>query len=196
MVVSGDGVDTDLTIVATFFSPPHPQCSQFGLFSPIFRTHGCRRGPEEPDVAPCINVASSCGPNEVWSYGPDTQAILETYIRFRTDVLKPYIAELAAYVTKLGVPTVRPLWWEFPNDPNSWGVDDQYLLGPDFLVAPVTVQNATQRAVIFPAGAMWTSVWNASDVVEGGVTKVVRAPLSVIPAYRRGSSTVSASTRT
>ena len=165
--------------------PTLPPRSQFGVFSPVFRTHGCRQGASEPDVAPCINVAHSCGPNEVWSYGNETQAMLETYIRFRTDVLKPYIAALAANVTRDGVPTVRPLWWEFPADPASWTVNDQFLLGPDYLVAPVTQQGATNRTVVFPAGATWVSVWNASERVVGGVTQVVAAPLATVPAYVR-----------
>jgi alpha-D-xyloside xylohydrolase len=160
-------------------------CSQFGLFSPVFRTHGCRSGPSEPDVPPCVGVSGSCGFNEVWSYGPQTQAVLETYVRFRADVLRPYISALAVNVTRDGVPTARPLWWEFPGDPAAWGVDDQYMLGPDYLVAPVTTQNTTSRSVVFPAGATWTSVWNASDVVVGGSTKVVDAPLTIIPAYLR-----------
>jgi alpha-D-xyloside xylohydrolase len=80
---------------------------------------------------------------------------------------------------------MRPLWYEFVGDPACYGVDDQYLLGPALLVAPVVVQGATNRTVVFPAGASWTSVWNASDVVAGGVTVVVDAPLAVIPAYWR-----------
>ncbi len=109
-------------------------------------------------------------------------------MHFRADILKPYIAALAVNVTQSGVPTVRPLWWEFPNDPAAWGVDNQFLLGPDYLVAPVTVQNATERSVVFPAGATWTSVWDATDKVVGGVTKMVSAPLAIIPAYYRGKS--------
>jgi alpha-D-xyloside xylohydrolase len=46
----------------------------------------------------------------VWSYGPETQVILEKYIRLRA-TMKPYIAELAVNVTKSGVPTMRPLWY-------------------------------------------------------------------------------------
>jgi alpha-D-xyloside xylohydrolase len=158
---------------------------QFGLFCPVFRTHGCRMGPAEPDVPPCVGVASSCGPNELWSYGNATQAILETYVRFRSDVLLPYMRALDANVTAAGVPTMRPLWYEFPGDPACFDVDDEYLLGPGILVAPVTSQGATERSVVFPAGATWVSVWNATDVVEGGQTLVVQAPLSVIPAYFR-----------
>jgi alpha-D-xyloside xylohydrolase len=158
---------------------------QFGLFCPVFRTHGCRQGPAEPDVPPCVDVNSSCGPNELWSYGNATQAVLETYVRFRTDVLLPYLRELDANVSAAGVPTMRPLWYEFPADPASYGVDDQYLLGPGILVAPVTSQGATERSVVFPAGAAWSSVWNTSDVIQGGQTLVVQAPMTVIPAYYR-----------
>ena len=50
----------------------------------------------------------------------------------------------------------------------------------------MTAQGATSRRVVFPAGASWTSVWDARDVVAGGQTLVVPAPLEVIPAYWRG----------
>jgi alpha-D-xyloside xylohydrolase len=80
---------------------------------------------------------------------------------------------------------MRPLWYEFPQDPAAYDVDDQYFLGPLYLVAPVTVQNATNRSVIFPAGAQWQSVWDLSVVENGGQTKVVQAPLNIIPVYKR-----------
>ena len=86
---------------------------------------------EEPDVTPCVSNAKgklqgSCAANEVWSYGKETQVMLEKYIRVR-EQLKPYIAELAANVTARGVPTMRPLWYEFPTDAKCIGVNDQYL---------------------------------------------------------------------
>ena len=96
----------------------------------------------------------------------------------------PYIAALARNVSAEGVPTMRPLWYEFPQDPAAYDVNDQYLLGPDYLVAPVTAQGATNRSVVFPAGARWVSVWDEA-VVEGPGTRVVQAPLEVIPVYRR-----------
>ena len=120
---------------------------QFGAFSPVFRTHGCRKAPDpDPNVAPCLPRQRSCGPNEIWSYGVDTQVTLETYVRLRA-AMKPYFQALARNVTATGVPTVRPLWWEFPADAACIGVNDQYLLGPDYLVAPVTTQGTTSRSV-------------------------------------------------
>lgn len=157
---------------------------QFGLFCPVFRTHGCRDGPSEPDSAACQNVHGSCGFNEVWSYGNETQKILEKYVIFRATELKPYIAELAKNVTSSGVPTMRPLAFEFPLDPGCRGIDDQYMLGPMLLVAPVTVQRATARSVYFPAGASWEHLFT-KQVMQGGQRVTVDAPLDIIPVYRR-----------
>ena len=70
---------------------------------------------------------------------------------------------------------MRPLWWEFPADTGSYDVDDQYLLGPELLVAPVTTQNATTPRY-FPAGAKWQSFWDHRFVVDGG-KRVVDAPV-------------------
>ena len=58
----------------------------------------------------------SCGPNEIWSYGETVEVLLTSIVRFRNDVLAPYILELGRNVSHDGVPTVRPLWWEFPSD--------------------------------------------------------------------------------
>ena len=79
---------------------------------------------------------------------------------------------------------MRPLWWHFPD---AGDVDDQYLFGPDLLVAPVVARHATSRAVVFPGGqdVEWISLWDAQDVVKGGVTKVVEAPIDSIPVYKR-----------
>lgn len=161
---------------------------QFGLFCPVFRTHGCRAGPSpEPAAAGdvCLHGQRSCGGNEVWSYGEETQALLSHYVKVRA-TMKPYLAALAANVTSHGVPTMRPLWYEFPTDAGSYGIDDQYLLGPDLLVAPISVRGATSRQVYFPAGASWRSFWSADAApVPGGSTRMVAAPLDTIPVYQR-----------
>lgn len=157
---------------------------QFGAFCPIFRTHGCRAGTAEPDTDQCRPAQDSCGPNEVWSYGETAQKMLEKYIRVRAS-LKPYIQELARNVSARGVPTMRPLWWEFPEDDQCVGRDDQYLLGPELLVAPVTKQGATSRFVYFPAGANWENFFDATDIVAGGTSLEISAPLDTIPVFRR-----------
>lgn len=157
---------------------------QFGCFSPVFRTHGCRSGQDPEPDEPCKPAHRSCGPNEVWSYGADTQSVLEKYVRLRA-AMKPYIAELAKNVSAHGAPTARPLWWEFPGDDKAIGIDDQYLLGPDILVAPVTKLGVTSRKVYFPAGAHWQNFFDSADVVAGGSYETVQAPLNIIPVYKR-----------
>jgi len=158
---------------------------QFGCFSPVFRTHGCRAGPSEPNTAQCSPAQGSCGFNEIWSYGAETQVVLEKYVRFRSS-MKGYLKELDRNVTAHGVPTMRPLAFEFPNDPKARGIDDQYMLGPSYLVAPVTAQNATTRTMYFPAGANWASVFHPSSApIEGGQILTVPAPLDDIPVYVR-----------
>ena len=93
----------------------------------MFRTHGCRNGPSEPNTDQCHPAQNSCGFNEIWSYGNDTQPMLEKFVRLRSSVLKPYIRELDANVTARGVPTMRPLAYEFPSDPGCRHIDDQYV---------------------------------------------------------------------
>ena len=50
-------------------------------------------------------------------------------------------------MTARGVPTVRPLWWEFPDDARTVGINNQYLFGTRLLVAPVTTQNQVVKPI-------------------------------------------------
>ena len=82
---------------------------------------------------------------------------------------------------------MRPLAYEFPDDAGAAEVNDQYMLGPELLVAPVTVQNATSRMVYFPCAGgatRWASYWDAAQVEPCGPSpRRVAAPLDVIPVY-------------
>jgi alpha-D-xyloside xylohydrolase len=109
--------------------------------------------------------------------------MLEKYVRVRS-AMKSYIQELDKNVSSQGVPTMRPLAYEFPADQGCRGINDQYLLGPTYLVAPVTTQNSTSRSVYFPAGASWQHYFTG-EVVKGGQRITVEAPLDEIPVYRR-----------
>ena len=158
-----------------------------------FRTHGCRGGvteviPNSPsDPALCTEgqgPGGSCGPNEVWSYGDDVQPVLEKYIRLRNDVLAPYVQELARNVSKRGVVTMRSLSYEFPRDAEAVGIDDQFLLGPDYLVAPVVDQGHVHRYMYFPAGVDWVNYWTG-ERVQGGIWRNESAPIDVLPLFRR-----------
>jgi alpha-D-xyloside xylohydrolase len=79
---------------------------------------------------------------------------------------------------------MRPLLLAFPDDPEAWTVEDQYLFGPDILVAPVTEFGARQRRVYLPAGAEWTHTDTGSRHPGGGYI-TVDAPLASIPLFTR-----------
>ena len=81
------------------------------------------------------------GPNEIWSFGGDVYAILKDYVMLR-ERLRPYLHAQARWACKTGVPIMRPLLVEFPQDDTCWGVDDQFMFGPDLLVAPVVERGA------------------------------------------------------
>jgi len=153
---------------------------QYGTFCPLFRLHGWRNSsladPESSDP-------TQGGPNEVWSYGEKVYGILREYL-FLRERMRPYIMEQMAGAAEKGCPPMRPLFFDFPDDVSAAAVDDQFLFGPDLLVAPVLVSGATRRTVYLPAGASWTDAWTG-EAHAGGQTIDSPAPLDCIPLFVR-----------
>ena len=150
---------------------------QFGLFCPLFRLHGSR----EPGVRAGADRTGAA--NEVWSFGDEAYQIISGQLRLR-EKLRPYLMAQMAHASATGVPPMRPLFFDFPDDPPSWDVEDQFLLGPDVLVAPVTAEGARERGVYLPAGTGWTNAWT-SERVDGGTWRQCPAPLAQIPVFLR-----------
>jgi alpha-D-xyloside xylohydrolase len=98
--------------------------------------------------------------------------------------LRPYILEQMELAARKGTPPMRPLFFDFPDDPGAAVVDDQFLFGPDLLVAPVLFRGARKRNVYLPAGANWTDAWTGRQL-KGGQTIEAAAPLERIPLYLR-----------
>ncbi len=145
---------------------------QFGAFCPIFRTHGTRFEPNE---------------NELWSYGPEAEAILTRFDRLRYRLM-PYIYSLAWRATSAGDTLMRPLVMDFRTDVRAQDVGDQFLLGPALLVSPVTEPAATSRHLYLPM-ADWYDFWTGASV-KGG--RAIDAPVSLerIPIHVRAGSIV------
>jgi alpha-D-xyloside xylohydrolase len=80
---------------------------------------------------------------------------------------------------------MRPMFFDFPKDEKSYQVEDQFLFGPDLLVAPVLYEGARARQVYLPAGTIWKDAWTG-EVFQGGQTIVAEAPLERLPLYLRG----------
>jgi alpha-D-xyloside xylohydrolase len=123
------------------------------------------------------------GPNEIWSFGEDAYAVFRDYI-FLREGLRPYLHAQARGTSKTGLPIMRPLFLEFPGDMSTWEVDDQFMFGPDLLVAPVLEQGGRERSVYLPAGARWTNAWT-NEPAPSGTTIIVAAPLEQIPLFLR-----------
>jgi alpha-glucosidase (family GH31 glycosyl hydrolase) len=101
----------------------------------------------------------------------------------------PYIYSLAYQTWLTGAPFMRALPLDFPLDAKVADLRDEYMLGPAFLVAPVTEQGATSRQVYLPTGADWYNYWT-SERAKGGQTITVTAPIDTIPLFVRAGSII------
>lgn len=152
---------------------------QYGAFCPVMRLHGQR--------PPYTKVAGSPmhtgAPNEVWSYGKEAYGIMSRYLRIR-EKLKPYILENMKKASADGTPMMRPLFYDFPDDKQCWEVEDQYMFGPDLLIAPVLEKDAKSRIVYLPFGAEWTDALTGSKY-KGGQTINYKVSIENIPVFTR-----------
>ena len=148
---------------------------QYGVFCPLFRLHGDR----EPRVPTGHTMTG--GPNEVWSYSGAAYHRIAAVLRLR-ERLRPYIHEQMRVASRDGVPPMRPLFVDFPQDPEAWRTEDEFLFGPDLLIAPVLESGARMRDVYLPAGRTWVTA-GTGDRHEGG--DIVRVPVSLdrIPVF-------------
>jgi alpha-D-xyloside xylohydrolase len=141
---------------------------QFGTFCPIMRNHG------------------TCDPKEIWRFGEEAEAILRDWIELHYQFL-PYFYSLSRENHLTGLPFIRPLLMEFPDDPAAGGVADAFLFGPGLLVAPVTDPGVTSRPVYLPAGTDWYDFWTG-ERHPGGQTLQADAPLAKLPVYVRAGT--------
>lgn len=151
---------------------------QYGAFCPIFRLHGHRVSVQHGRDSVFIG-----GPNELWSYGDEALRIMTEFL-FLRERWRPYILAQMHLAHERGIPPMRPLFFDFPEDEPAALVDDQFLFGPDVLVAPVLEEGARERPVYLPAGATWIDAWSG-EKREGGQTIQADAPLHRIPLYVR-----------
>lgn len=142
-----------------------------GAFTPFFRMH----------------AAWGTRDQEPWSFGPEVEAICRKYINLRYQLL-PYLYTIFEEAHRTGLPIMRPLMLEHQNDPTTWGISDQILVGRDILVAPVTQPGLTARAVYLPEGT-WYDFWTG-EKHEGKRHVVARAPVDVLPIFVRGGAAV------
>lgn len=157
---------------------------QFGVFCPVTRLHGFRLPIDFSisNAAKIFNEPFGTGAdNELWSYGDEVYEMLKTCTMTR-ETLRPYVTEQMKAAHEKGTPVIRPLFYDFPDQKECWDINDEYMFGPDVLVAPVLYEGMRKRLVFLPAGKTWKDV-NTGRTYEGGSSIEVEAPLSQIPVF-------------
>jgi hypothetical protein len=135
---------------------------ELGALSPIMQLHGTT-------------------PREPWYYDDETVRIAKYYFDLRW-ALHDYLLAAAKLAREEGVPMWRPLLYEFPNDPATYNIDDEFLLGSDLLVAPILSESG-ERPVYLPSGE-WVNAWT-KEKLTGPKTLTVQPALAEIPVFIR-----------
>ncbi len=144
---------------------------QVGVFHPFMRTHTTFGTPDQ----------------EPWSYGARHEAVNRRAIELRYELL-PQVYQVMHEAAETGVPAMRAMFLEFPEDPRTYDIQDQFLFGHDLLVAPVLREAQAERGVYLPAGD-WYDYWTGR-LVKGGRTVSVPVTLESIPIYVRAGAVV------
>ena len=162
---------------------------EFGVFCPIFRLHGFRLPYPVRDILNPDGYCGSGGPNEVWSFGEEAYEIIRRYMYVREE-LKPYIMGQMKLASEDGTPVMRPLFYDFCGDKNVYDIGDEYMFGPDLLVAPVVEPGARKRMVYLPEGCRWKDA-GTGMVYDGGTRIEADAPLDTIPLFLKEDARLS-----
>ena len=145
---------------------------QNGIFQPRFSIHSCNTN----------NTVT-----EPWMYSDYTDIIRNT-IKFRYKLM-PYWYSLLYEAHTKGTPMMRPLFYEFQNDPKCYEETFQFMIGSSLLVANVIDKGQTVKEVYLPAGCDWY-YWPTREKLAGGQTVEIDVNISTIPMFIRDNSVI------
>jgi alpha-glucosidase len=158
-------------------SPPPDLLTRWialGAFNPIYRDH----------------TEKGSADQEPWVHGPQHEAIRKKFIEQRYRML-PYIYTLAEETSRTGLPMMRPLFFEFPQEQGLAGNDEEFMFGSKMLVAPKLSEFAAPYEVHFPRGE-WYDYWTGTKIPTGelnaGEVLKVTPGLDELPVYIRAGS--------
>jgi len=143
--------------------------TQAGSLLPYFRNHS------EIDTAR----------QEPWEYSAEVFEIVRKYIRLRYRFLTYYYNLMRESALK-GTPAVRPLFYYYQDDPRTYNISDQFLLGYGVMVCPVLRPGVERRLAYLPEG-LWHDYWTGK-VYRGGREIICAAPLDTLPLYIRAGT--------
>ena len=147
---------------------------QFGMFAPIYRSHGQFPYREPWNISP---------------EGTATYNIIKNCLEMRYRLM-PYIYSLAADVYFNDYTIMRALIMDFGNDKNVLNIGYQFMFGPSIMVNPIYTYKARSREVYFPKNNIWYDFYTGKIESNGGETKKVQAPYDHIPLYVRAGSII------
>ncbi len=136
---------------------------ELGVFTPFFRTHSVK----------------GAKPREPWVFGPEYTKINRGIIDRRYELL-PYIYTAFRDAHLSGLPILRPLYLDFPNDGEVYGISNEFTFGRDLLVAPVLDSGVVKRRVYLPPGN-WDYLYDGSRTAAGW--NEIDAPLGLTPVF-------------
>jgi alpha-glucosidase len=144
---------------------------QVGMLYPLMRAHS----------------TYDSTPHEPWVFGDRVEKICREYIELRYQLL-PYLYTLFWEAATTGAPILRPLLYHFPQDPQTYELSDQVMLGSAIMAAPIVQPGKTCRAVYLPDG-VWYDWWTGK-LYQGGTHILADAPLEKMPLYIRAGSII------
>jgi alpha-glucosidase len=145
---------------------------EFAAYTPLFRNHAMNTSPAR----------------EPWAFGEPTLGIAREILNERYRLL-PYLYTLVEQASRTGEPSLAPLFYYFPEDPQTWNDDTSFMVGESMLVAPVVTEGATSRTVYLPGTGGWLDAATAVPYA-GGQSYTVPAPLGRIPVFVRAGAIV------
>jgi sulfoquinovosidase len=165
------GLSTDIGGYFDLRSPPTTKelflrWAALSALTPFFRVHG----------------SLLAGTHTPWSYDAATLRAYKALARLHARA-EPLILRLWRSAVRTGVPPTRPLWLAAPGDARAAREDQEWLLGPDLLVAPVVRRGVASRRVVLPAGC-----WRRGGTgprLRGPAVRTAAAPLGGLPWFAR-----------
>lgn len=133
------------------------------------------------------HVTNGVPGQEPWMFGDDVTAEARARLGDRYHLM-PYLYSLGAEAVRTGAPILRPLVWEFPDDPMVADLGDEAMLGPFVLAAPITQQGATSRQVYLPAGR-WFEL-HSGRIFDGPTTIDSSISIAALPLYVRAGAII------
>lgn len=162
--------------IGGFLGSPSPELflrwMTFSAYTPLFRNHA-------------MNTSLR---REPWAFGEPYLSMARNIINERYRLL-PYFYSLFQHDANQGQPVISPLPFHFPEDETTYVIDDEFLLGPSMLIAPILTESQTARWVYLPVGATWINQQNDTPS-PGGTWVPIYAAIDQIPVFIREGSII------